>query len=148
MQNQPTNLATSFKTFLMILSSKIYSLSMSNFSFTICERCCYYRLGCCAISFGNCDFPSCFGCKSAGTCLCCEGFGTCCKTMPDEKDGLCLCRSSNLECVTPKDCIKMYSQYCCFECFFGCTDTGYIAAPVKKIQVAEVTPIDNKLFVT
>ena len=84
------------------------------------------RLFCMACTCSNCDFPSCFGIKSSGTCLCIEGYSVCCKTVNHPK-ACCLCWAGDYECIVPATCCKLYEQVCCWECFCAVpfADEGY-----------------------
>lgn len=48
-----------------------------------------------------------------------------------------LCISTNVECVQPRTCCKVYEQIFCFECFCAMPpdDSGFRKAPVGLVTV-------------
>mmetsp|Transcript_4050 Transcript_4050/g.6424 ORF Transcript_4050/g.6424 Transcript_4050/m.6424 type:complete len:300 (+) Transcript_4050:84-983(+) len=93
----------------------------------------FLKVGCCACSCNNCDFPSCFGVKSAGTCLCFEGESVYCKYLENDPNACCLFASGESTCIMPGETLcRVYQQRFCFEffCSFPFVETGYRNTPV------------------
>jgi len=74
-----------------------------------CAACCCTLISC------YCNWPKCLGCYEKGTVVCLEIEGLCCKTAVQE-GALCLCTKGEVQCVKPRTCCKLESQYCCYDC--------------------------------
>jgi len=79
------------------------------------EDLCACAACCCTLISCYWKYPNCLGCYEKGTVVCLELEGVCCKTGLQE-GALCLCTRGEVQCVKPRTCCKLESQYCCYDC--------------------------------
>jgi hypothetical protein len=102
-----------------------------------------------ACSFNNTQWPTCFGCKGSGTCLCFEGWGSCYKCI-DHPEACFLCDNKSIECVMPRTCCKLYNQCFCFECFVSLppNEDAFKAVPEGLVDVPKPAFVDSAVVMT
>lgn len=78
---------------------------------------------CCGVSSLYCNCPDCLGCYTTSVCCCQENQSKCCKPH-DNPDKICICNSTDCNCIYVTTCCKQTSQCCCCDnrTAFPCDD--------------------------